>query len=348
MAKQIQKGGSRSTNVQAQQVNITQGISYSEVRQIAQDVFKANFYQLASDAEDVARTRAEEITEKFLEKLEQENQEAISQAKDPDFQYALFNVQKEYARTGDVDLGDLLVDMLVDRTKEESRTLLQIVLNESLSVAPKLTPDQLAALSIAFLFRYTVFQSISNLDSLNQYLDTFVAPFVNSLTKKASCYQHLEFAGCVSIGLGSIMVEKILRDRYPGLFSRGFDADVQTNSRQISLALDHPIFTKCLHDLHKWQVNAINEETLRTRAQRLGINDEETQKLISLTNDSLMGTDEARSYLVSVREYMETLFDVWHNSSMKNLTLTSVGIAIGHANIKRSLGEFTDLSIWIS
>jgi len=33
---------------------------------------------------------------------------------------------------------------------------------------------------------------------------------------------------------------------------------------------------------------------------------------------------------------------------MKKFTLTSLGIAIGHANIKRLIGEFANLSIWIN
>ena len=45
---------------------------------------------------------------------------------------------------------------------------------------------------------------------------------------------------------------------------------------------------------------------------------------------------------------MAQVFDVWEGSFMQNLSLTSVGVAIAHANIKRHIGEFTDLSIWIN
>ena len=36
---------------------------------------------------------------------------------DPDFQCSLFTVQKDFVKTGDKDLGDLPVDILVDRSK---------------------------------------------------------------------------------------------------------------------------------------------------------------------------------------------------------------------------------------
>ncbi|WP_376778330.1 LPO_1073/Vpar_1526 family protein [Stutzerimonas nitrititolerans] len=45
---------------------------------------------------------------------------------------------------------------------------------------------------------------------------------------------------------------------------------------------------------------------------------------------------------------MESVFDTWSDSPMKSFTMTSVGMAIGHANIKRLVGEFASLSIWIN
>src|SRR5207244_8541795 len=138
----------------------------AEVRQIALDVFRGNYLSLAGEAVRVARGRAEEVTDAFLRKLQEQNPGGVRQAAEPDFQHAVYTVQKEYARCGDKELGDLLVDLLVDRTKESSRSILQIVLNESLSVAPKLTQAQLAALSLVFLFLYTIKQGISSCELL--------------------------------------------------------------------------------------------------------------------------------------------------------------------------------------
>jgi hypothetical protein len=44
---------------------------------------------------------------------------------------------------------------------------------------------------------------------------------------------------------------------------------------------------------------------------------------------------------------MNILFDIWNNSEMKHMTLTSVGIAIAQANFRRKTGKTIDLSIWI-
>src|SRR5258706_9702008 len=162
-----------STAIQAGgNVTITKtGLTYAQVRDVALDVFKANFYDLAGIAKKTAEARAEVITENFLSKLQQENPAGFEKSDDPDFQYALFSVQKEYARNGDKDLGDLLVDLLIDRSKQEQRDILQIVLNESLSTAPKLTESQLAVLAVIFLFRYTQNLGVGNHQMLGERVD---------------------------------------------------------------------------------------------------------------------------------------------------------------------------------
>ena len=104
-ATAIQAGGSVTV------VNV--GVTASEARQIALDVAKATFYELTGAAKETASIRVEEITEQVIKKLETDYPEGLQKAKDPDFQYALYTVQKEYARNGDKDLGDLLVDLLV-------------------------------------------------------------------------------------------------------------------------------------------------------------------------------------------------------------------------------------------
>ncbi|MHB1392488.1 MAG: LPO_1073/Vpar_1526 family protein [Clostridia bacterium] len=342
-----QKSGKQSTNIQTESLTINQGLFYTDVRDIALDVFKSNFLQLSEQAAIIARTRAEEITDKFLKELEEQHNSGVINAQDPDFQHALFTVQKEYARTGDKELGDLLVDLLVDRTKHDKRNILQIVLNESLSVAPKLTNEQIAALSLVFIIRYTVFRGLTNLTTFLEFLDLYIAPFVNLLTKSSSCYQHLEFAGCGSIGINQVHIIDTFKNNYIGLFSKGFtEADIEERNIKLS---DYPtLFTKCLHDSNKLQTNAISEEVLRSRVKQLGISEENINSIIALSNSFLMSDDEIKNYIIHERSYMEKVSDIWDGSYIKNLTLTSVGIAIGHANVKKSTGEFTDLSIWIN
>jgi len=346
---QEQNVAQRSTAIQAGgNVTITKtGLTYAEVRDVALDVFRANFYELAGVAKETAKARAEEITEEFLSKLQKEHPAGLEKSHDPDFQYALFTVQKEYARNGDKDLGDLLVDLLVDRSKQEQRNILQIVLNESLSTAPKLTENQLAVLAVIFLFRYTQNLGVGNHQMLAEYLDKHVAPFASKVVKNMACYQHLEFSGCGAIGLGTTSLEFILGTTYQGQFLKGFD-EKEITDRGVSIGLDPRFFIPCLNDSSKVQVRANSKELLDKASEAHAITAEDRAKISALFDVGKMNDTEIKDKCIEIRPYMSGLFETWSGSAMKNLTLTSVGIAIGHANIKRLVGEFSDLSIWIN
>jgi hypothetical protein len=347
MSKQSQKGGDKSTNVQGENITIISGVSYAEVETIALNVFKANFMELSGDAAELAIKRAEDITRQFLEKLKTENEEGIANAKDPDFQHALFSVQKNYARTGDKELGDLLVDLLVDRTKHSERSLIQIVLKESLSTAPKLTSDQLAVLSIIHHFKETVISNIVDIKAFTGILDRFVEPFSGSITKSQTCYKHLDFTGCVSTSIGSTSIEALLQKRYGGLFSRGFTEE-ELQRRDITTSKYSALLIKCLHDSDKMQFFGLSRPILLDNLSHHGVQEQEAQKLTNLYDSTLMGYAEIKELLLNLCPYMENVFDVWHGSSMKNVNLTSVGIAIAHANTKKQCGEFGNLSSWMN
>lgn len=156
------------------------------------------------------------IVERLLPRLAELNPAGVETFGDPDVQFALMAAQRTYARTGDKDVADVLVDILVDRTKETTRNVRQLALNESLEVAAKLTGDQFATLSILWLLKYTRNYSIVSRDSLHEYIDTYLAPHVPLLRTSLATFQHLEYAGCGSIGIGQISIEAIFRKTYGG------------------------------------------------------------------------------------------------------------------------------------
>lgn len=347
---QSQHASDGSTAIQAAgNVTVVQvGMSYEQVKDMALDVFRANFYEMAGKAQDIARARAEEITEEFLSKLQKENPQQFNNAEDPDFQYAFYTVQREYARNGDKDLGDLLVDLLCDRSKQEKRDILQIVLNESLNIAPKLTTEQLSVLSIVFLFGYTQNFSVGNHEMLGAYLDKHAKPFSEKLIKNIACYQHLEFTGCGTTGVTmQRKLSNVIGTIYQGQFLKGFDQATLTE-KSISFAGSDQFFMPCLNDASMIQVRTNSLDTLEKMFEQHHVPTEERAKIIQLFHHGKMNDDEIKDKILEIRPYMENVLDAWDNSLMSQFSLTSVGIAIGHANLKRLIGEFANLSIWIN
>lgn len=341
-----QEGGENSINLQGQNVVVNQGITYRDAKDIALDVFNSNFEKLSQKAAEIALQRAEELVGDFLRTMKERSPESINSFEDPGMQHAIFTAQKEYARTGDKDLSDMLVDILVDRAKEQERNLKQIVLDESLSIVPKLTVSQIDTLTVVFILKYSRITRINSILSLQNYLENYIQLFTSTLKKDNSLYQHFEFVGCGSISIVVLKIEDIISERYKGIFSRGFSKE-EFEKTGIPFEKYPQIIIPCLQDESKFQLNAIDDEDLIEGMTLLNVEEAEIDKIKPLMNINQMSKDEVRELLKQQGGFMDILFDVWDNSYLKNMTLTSVGIAIAIANLRRKTGETVDLGIWI-
>lgn len=346
-SRQSQDAGDNSTNLQGQLVTVNQGISYSDAKEIATDVFKANFIELKQEAAAIAQERAEEVTDKVIQQLSERHPDSVQEFEQPAMQDALFTVQKQYAISGDDDLGDLLVDILVDRASEPKRNMVQIVLDESLSIAPKLTLQQLDTLTLNFLLVSTRRLDSKNYDDLVQHFNKRILPFVEGMSDKHSDYTHIEYLGCGHVRPGNYgQLEKRLRDNYKAYFSKGFSEEELKDEIGEGHNLGGLII-QCFHEPEKFQIGVLDEEVLETIAKQNGLNEDIITKLKQYFNKTTKPQNEVKDMLLESLPKFEKVFDVWNKSSFNQLELTSVGIAIAHANYRRKTGDTMDLSIWI-
>jgi hypothetical protein len=344
---QKQNAGDASTNLQAKTITIHQGLTYRDAKEIALDVYKENFLKLSADASRLAIQRAEELTDNFLEKLKNESASSVDSMKDPGMQIALYSAQKEYARTGDIDLQNLLVDILVERSKSMSRDIKQIVLDESLEIAPRLTPEQFDVLTLSWLITRTKNHGIVSTESFINYTKTNLLPFVESLSESTSCYEHLQYLGCgdlVQLG-GWGTIEKRIRDAYPGLFCKGVsDDEVKAELGDVDTK---GMIIKSLHNSTLYQVSAMDLEVIRSEAKKRGVSDDLIPKLNSIFEKSMMSEVDVKEYITKIDSKVAKLLSIWENTPLKRLTLTTVGYAIAQANFRRKTGLTVDLSIWV-
>lgn len=346
-SRQKQGSGDNSTNLQGQSIVVHQGISYSDAREIAKDVFKSNFLELKQEAATIAQQRAEEVTEKVISQLSEKHPGLASEFEKPAMQNALFTVQKEYAISGDKDVGDLLVDILVDRAAQSKRNMMQVVLDEALSIASKLTVDQLDTLSLNFLLLRTRRLDILNYDGFVEYFKKRVVPFVDNLVSSSENYNYIEYLGCGYVRAGSYgELDVKIRDAYKVFFSSGFTEQ----ELKEKIGEGHNIvglIIKCFHDPEKLQLRVRDDEDLIKVAKKNGLDDETIGKLTQLFEATTKTPAQVREIVVRDISEMQIVFDVWGKSPFKHLELTGVGIAIAHANYRRKIGETMDLSIWL-
>ena len=175
--KQSQKSGDNSANIQGETVNITvnQGISVEDARSIAKDVFRQNALELADEAKKTFEERANHLYDKLIDKI-QDAPESLNTFSDPDMQHAMFEAGKAYGRSGDENLEKVLIDILVERSKEAKQSTKQMILNESISVAGKLTTGQLNLVTEIFITRHTI-KYADSLENLLTALDEVLSPW---------------------------------------------------------------------------------------------------------------------------------------------------------------------------
>lgn len=343
--KKIAKAKGKSTAIVANgDVNI--GLSYDDAKNIAMDTFKANFISLAGDAKRLVDERVEEITEDILQRLKKQHQDVLTQAQDPNFIASIYEVQKGYAMTGDKDLEKILIEMLIERSKEKRRSTKQIVLSEAIKAVQKITTEQQDILSTVLLFREMYDKSLTDHKLLGAYWDKHVLPFLNSLTSNKTTYSHLEYAGCGSVKILQENFESILESSYGGLFNNGFNLDFFRT--QIPKELDEIFLIDCLNDTSKKQVNALNIDKLNHSFQTLSISQSDRRTLERLFRENTMQPEKIKQKTIAIRDYMATFIKVWNQSDLKQFKLTSVGTAIAHANIKLKIGNFANLDLWIN
>lgn len=344
-----QEGARNSTNIQGKSIVVNQGLSYQDVKIIAEDIFKSNYLVLSAKAAEISIQRAEEIIDDFLKEIKERCPAAISIIENPGMQYAIFTAQKEYAKTGDKELSAMLVNILVERANQKERDLKQIVLDESLAIVSKLTLSQLDTLTLIFVLKYFRYTEIVNIYSFQKYLKEYILPFTLHLSKEQSLYQHIEYSGCAMIGkirMSSVKIEELFVRKYRGVFRKEFTKE-EFEETGISINKYPALVMKCFQDNSKFQLVMINEVDLTQLAREYGVQKSEIDSLRQLMYKYQMNTDEVKKLLENQGNFMNVLIDIWNDSQLQDVSLTSVGITLAITNLRMKTGISLDLGIWI-
>lgn len=321
------------------------GLTFADVQGIVDALFEANFLRMKGEAGAIAEARAREVMGEFLARLRAEHPQALERANDPDFQYALFEVQKAVARSGDPNLQRILVELLVLRSKQPPRNLLQLVLGEAIEVAPRITNGQVNALTTAFIMRHVKFQAVATFDSFLKTMDLFLEPFHAELPTSDSTYSHLEYAGCGKIIAGDNSMASMLRRFYPGIFQSGVtDADVRIKGLS---AAARGLLVQCEHDPGKAQVIGGTHEMLNAICRERALSEEDCEMLGQIFRHAVLTDEQIKDKCLRARPYFAPIFLAWDRSKLSGLYPSSVGIAIAHSRLL-TCGEIQPLSQWIN
>lgn len=343
-----QQGGDASQNIQVKG-DFYNGITEENARKIALDVFKANFCELSVIAAQKTMERIVEMNEKFLKKCFSEIPQFVQKLQEPSIQLSIFDVQKEYAKTGDEELEERLLNLLIERIKSEERSLTQIILDEALHVLPKLTNEQVDVLTLAFSIIEVQHSSGLNLKSLIDAIDNEILAFYPKERITHAFVTHLQYTGsCVILSGGKPfnLLEDIFLGRYNGVLNNGFTEGEFRKEIDENFQKYESIIVKCQQNPNNVQFNSMTRMELEQKINKKGL---ETKKneILKLWDRSTMTRQEVKQFFNTHNPRFEDLSQYWKSTNLRTVSLTSVGLVIAILNFNKKTGSNLSIDQWL-
>lgn len=330
------------------QVNIQHGLTYSEAKDLVTSVVDQKLIAFKDEAKSIYTQRTEEFKKLLTEKIKTLPEDEISKLREPDTQLTLIEAAKISGRKQSEELRNLLANLVVSRIKNDNsgkEELKNIVYNEAISTINKLTIDQLKIITLCYLLRYTSYGGIISWDTFKKYLNTHLKPFLGFKDTNAE-FQHIEYAGCGSIGIGSWDLLNIYRQQYSFLFFNLVEKDQIDNLTLSDDVKNNVAVLDAKED--RYFIRFKNKTELEKYLKEKKIDEETTKKLVSIYESHIKNNDEVKKKISDETDNGKVLLDLWEKSALKHLSLTSVGIAIGASYFEQITGEKIDIGIWIN
>ena len=217
-----QKSGNNSISLQANgNINIQNGtvVLYS-IEELSKQLLSSVFDELPIETKEQItgnqKSYFQALTENFKKILKQ-NEELKQIVNSPDFQFISKTASISASRSSSIELHKNLASLVFQRINNDKDDLKRIVYNEAVSTIHKLTIDQLKIITLCYLLRYTMHSSIVSWETFKNYLNSHIKPFINFKNTDAE-FQHIQYAACGSISVGSLSVLDVLRQGYSFLF----------------------------------------------------------------------------------------------------------------------------------
>jgi hypothetical protein len=277
---------------------------------------------------------------------------------DPAFVYDAADAARVYARTGDRDLGEMLIDLLDARAAEEERSDEQLYLSEALKTAPRLSSRHCDALTLVFTLRmaYRAVRASSPIEGFGEmlgFLKNTTTPFMKGVAASDSFYQHLAYSGCAAVDVigQAPSVFKLIRDRYATFFKRGIETAELEKS-----GIDKQLYTGPLRVVAplsegRWWFVCQNFEELTVELRRRfppDIVETNSDAIKRLYQKSLLSEQEVEQVICKQIPEMKAISRCWSTTFLSKLILTSVGVVIANANYRRKTNGVIDLKNWLS
>lgn len=307
------------------------------------DAIAAQIPAFGTIAREIVEARVADFKAEILKKLAA-NEARIDAFSDPAFVNTVNTAEKSYAFSNDATVQSVLLDLIGSRSKETTRSRKSLTFDQAVEVSGNLTKSDFAALSLCFLFRYTANGGINEPDAFALLLRSHIDPFIDDVSSEHSAYAYLEAQRCATIPVSSATFEAIIRGNYGGVISKGITA-ATLREHIPNWEFRRDLFLPCMHAPELMQLAALNRAIWDSKAE--GLEQDISEKLWSTFEATFMDREEIISAYEGKVPNLRVFAQLWENTPLQQLQLTTIGMCIGFINAKRIAGLDADLGVWI-
>lgn len=192
--KLVEQKANTVNNV-AVQNNSMYGITYTEARQIAIDVFQQNFPRLHYEAEQIANMRIMNFISKYIPQIPENFYYKFA---DPDIQYTWNNIAQLTALRNNDEVSDILGQLLIDKIQSES-DYDSILISQTVKLLQNISNEELKVMALYYLVKNKQICSTSP-QILSYLLDfdiTRCKEYASSLISNGIAYKSGGFASYI-------------------------------------------------------------------------------------------------------------------------------------------------------
>ena len=263
-------------------------------------------------------------------------------------QEALMAMQKAYAATNTEWMKSAALGAFLDVVQSPKSSTPYLVAFDALRVLPHLTLGHFQVMALTLLLQYSRNSNNYGLIHFQHYVEKYIEPFISDLPQNNSFYGQLDYLRCPPEENEPITLAQVLSNSYPFVFNyRGFSKEELFRATD-GHGVDPRYVVRSLNsNLYKL---ALVDESLAPRFFRqTRISDSMVQRdLIALmkSKPTAFRGQEARDIMDDISPILLDLADVFDHTPMSKISLTLLGLYLGRAHVKATIGEEFDLSHW--
>lgn len=331
--KQSQKAGNGSIQTQIDNLEIRNGMSYAEVKDLYTLLYEQNFPKLIEEARSAAAERSEEFFVSFMDRLDKDNFEKFENFKSPRKQNDLHTAQKAFAiSNGNEELKDTLAALLQGALKVEDDSSIEAILfSDAIEVAAKLSKDQLKLLSLIYFF-IELNINVPSIDALVKFTDEHLVKIgIDNIEFSHVLLLALESYGVTRVNtLASNEFVPLMGKKYPGFFCKGLEKELIEREFGQNFEKIPNLIMPCINDRTKFQIAAITEDQLIARQLPF---ETHSIALRLLRQSARMSEEEMTALIKGKSAALDKFIDNWDDSYLTSSQLSPMGKIIAHTHL---------------